>query len=184
MADEASLLRAVRKLDETALGEVYRLFSPGLYRYAMRLLGHAGLAEECVAETFERMLKSLSRGRGPKRHLKAYLYRIAHNWVTDRYRRYPPNPLPLDELRLSHPGEGPEALMVRNQDRERARLALHSLTPDQRQVIMLKFLEGWKNPEIARALDKPVGAVKSLQHRGLAALRRILITNGTESDHA
>jgi RNA polymerase sigma-70 factor (ECF subfamily) len=74
--------------------------------------------------------------------------------------------------------------MVLNQDRERARYALLSLTPDQRQVIMLKFLEGWQNPEIARALNKPVGAVKSLQHRGLAALRRILIPDGTESDHA
>jgi RNA polymerase sigma-70 factor (ECF subfamily) len=184
MADEASLLKAVRVLDETALAEAYRLFSPGLYRYAMRLLGNAGLAEECVADTFERMLKSLNRGRGPRRHLKSYLYRIAHNWVTDRYRRYPPNPLPLDELRLNHPGEGPEAEMVRNQDCERARFALLSLTPDQRQVIMLKFLEGWKNPEIARALDKPVGAVKSLQHRGLAALRRLLMADGTESDHA
>jgi RNA polymerase sigma-70 factor (ECF subfamily) len=184
MADEASLLKAVRMLDETALAEAYRLFSPGLYRYAMRLLGNAGLAEECVADTFERMLKSLNRGRGPRRHLKSYLYRIAHNWVTDRYRRYPPNPLPLDELRLNHPGEGPEAEMVRNQDCERARFALLSLTPDQRQVIMLKFLEGWKNPEIARALDKPVGAVKSLQHRGLAALRRLLMADGTESDHA
>jgi RNA polymerase sigma-70 factor (ECF subfamily) len=49
------------------------------------------------------------------------------------------------------------------------------LTPDQRQVVILKFLEGWSNAEVAETLNKPVGAVKSLQHRALGALRRILL---------
>jgi RNA polymerase sigma-70 factor (ECF subfamily) len=49
------------------------------------------------------------------------------------------------------------------------------LTEDQQQVVSLKFLEGWENDEIARALRKPVGAVKSLQHRALAQLQKILL---------
>jgi RNA polymerase sigma-70 factor, ECF subfamily len=52
------------------------------------------------------------------------------------------------------------------------------LTPDQRQAIILKYLEDWENNAIAQAMNKPVGAVKALQHRGLEALRRIL--NRTE----
>jgi RNA polymerase sigma-70 factor (ECF subfamily) len=56
----------------------------------------------------------------------------------------------------------------------RVQTALTLLTPEQRQVIMLKFLEDFSNDEIAEALDKPIGAVKSLQHRALASLRRLL----------
>ena len=57
---------------------------------------------------------------------------------------------------------------------QQVRSALALLTPDQRQVIMLKYLEEWENEDIARALNKPVGAVKSLQHRAIESLRRLL----------
>ena len=59
-------------------------------------------------------------------------------------------------------------------ERTRIRRALARLTPEQEQVIVLKFLEGLSNEEIAQILGKDVGAVKSLQHRGLAALRGLL----------
>ena len=57
---------------------------------------------------------------------------------------------------------------------DQVRRALMQLTPTQRQVIVLKFLEGWSNAEIAKTMKRPVGAVKSLQHRALAALNRLL----------
>ena len=62
-----------------------------------------------------------------------------------------------------------------NLRQSRVRAALHKLTEDQQQVVALKFLEGWENEEIARALHKPIGAVKSLQHRALAQLQKILL---------
>ena len=58
---------------------------------------------------------------------------------------------------------------------QQVRAALRQLTPDQQQVITLKFLEGLSNAEVAAVLNKPVGAIKSLQHRALAALQRQLI---------
>ncbi len=54
------------------------------------------------------------------------------------------------------------------------RKAIQQLTPDQQQVIALKYLEGWNNEEIAEAVKKPIGAVKSLQHRALARLKKHL----------
>ena len=57
---------------------------------------------------------------------------------------------------------------------QQLRNALALLTPDQRQVVVLKFLEDWENKAIAQTLNKPVGAVKALQHRGIEALRRIM----------
>lgn len=170
-----TLLQRARDFDEEALVEIYDQYSPKLYRYAMRLLGHDELAEDCVAETFRRFLEALKNGRGPREYLQAYLYRIAHNWITDQYRRVPPPTLPL-EFEIDDDGEGdPAGRLEETLAAASARNALRLLTPEQRQVIVLKFLEELDNQEVAEALGKPVGAIKALQHRGIDALRRILI---------
>ena len=158
-----------------SLGAVYDRYSPGIYRYAMRLLGDECLAEDCVAETFSRFLKAIRAGNGPQDHLQAYLYRIAHNWITDSYRRQPPPALDLDDG--IHAGEH---FLTKSQvdarlEQEQVRLALRSLTPDQRQVITLRFIEGWNNEEVAAALERPVGTIKALQHRAVNTLRRLLL---------
>lgn len=180
---QKELLRRARKFDQQALAEIYDSYSTGLYGYALRLLGDTNLAEECVAEIFTRFLNALHSGKGPKDHLKAYLYRIAHNWITDYYRRHPPESLPLeedfnipDETRL-------EELVANRIQRDQLREALFRLTPDQRQVIMLVFIEGWRKAEVAAVLGKPVGAIKSLQYRALNSLRRILGITKNEANH-
>ncbi|MEA3440209.1 MAG: RNA polymerase sigma factor [Chloroflexota bacterium] len=172
MNSEQKLLMRARELDEQALAEIYDGYNAELFRYALRTLGNEDLAEECVAETFSRFLHVLNKGGGPTQYLRAYLYRIAHNWVTDQYRRLPQEERLLQEETIDHSSDDPHQAVAQGMARQELRLALQKLTPDQRQVITLKYLEGWKNDEIARALNKPIGAVKSLQHRGLHALRR------------
>jgi RNA polymerase sigma-70 factor (ECF subfamily) len=171
--DESLLLARARQNDPEALGMIYDAYSPRLYAYACRMLGDAQTSEECVGDTFYRFLRSLRSGMGPNTHLKAYLYQTAHNWVTDYYRRQPASISAINED-LAAEQIGPEILAGQAVEQERVRAALLSLTPDQRQVILLKFYEGWENEMIADALHKPLGAVKSLQHRALAALRRSL----------
>jgi RNA polymerase sigma-70 factor (ECF subfamily) len=171
---DQELLKRARQFEEQALAEIYDRWSPGLYRYSVRLLSDANLAEECVSETFRRFLEILRDGGGPTDYLQAYLYRTAHNWITDHYRRNPIQTTPLEnELNLQESG-GTVQEVDRNIERQQLRDALMDLTPDQRQVIVLKFIEGWSNEAIARVVDKPIGAVKSLQHRALDSLRRIL----------
>ncbi len=183
---EQDLLTGARAGDLATLGMIYDRYSPGIYRFALRLLGDDCLAEDCVAETFERFLKSLRSGHGPTDHLQAYLYRIAHNWITDCYRRLPPPPLDLDESVCADDHLSPENQADVRLEQQQVRSALRSLTPDQRQVITLRFVEGWENGEVAAALGKPVGAIKALQHRALLMLRRILLrdekasVNGSE----
>jgi RNA polymerase sigma-70 factor (ECF subfamily) len=174
MMSDRELLQRARLFDEFALAEIYDVHSPGIYRYAMRLLGDVDLAEECVSETFSRFLCALQANGGPHECLKAYLYRIAHNWITDHYRRQPRQPLPLD---LGLPGdrqEEPPQYLAGELERQQVRAALALLTPEQRQVLVLKYLEDWKTEEVAQALDKSIWAVKALQHRALAALRRLM----------
>ena len=172
MIPEQELLTKAGQFDTRALTEIYDLYSPRLYRYAMRLLGDDCAAEDCVSETFSRFLKALQAGKGPRDYLQAYLFRTAHNLVVDRYRRETPTEELDDDLPQT---ETTEDVAEEDMRQSRVRAALLNLTEDQQQVVSLKFLEGWENEEIARALNKPVGAVKSLQHRALAQLQKFLL---------
>ncbi len=169
----SDLLERLKRFDRQTLAELYDQYSPGLYRYAYRLLGDEDTAEDCVAETFSRFLQVLSAGKGPQAFLQAYLYRVAHNWITDFYRRRPMQQVELvEELPSSEPH--PEDRVADHLLQGRVRAALLRLTPEQRQVILLKYMEGWENDQVAACMNRPVGAIKALQHRALAALRRLL----------
>lgn len=169
---EKELLQAAQRFNRKALGQIYDLYSPELYRYAARFLGDPCVAEDCVADTFSRFLRAIRARRGPKKFLRAYLYRIAHNWIADYYRRAPD----VAELKETQPGHenNPEQEADLRIRQAQMRKAILQLTPEQQQVIALKYFQDWKNGEIAQALLKPVGAVKSLQHRALASLKKIL----------
>jgi RNA polymerase sigma-70 factor (ECF subfamily) len=176
---EPDLLHRVHQLEEQALAEVYDQLSPGIFRYAMRLLGDSTLAEDCVSETFSRLLQVLHNGKGPKDHLKAYLYRIAHNWITDQYRRQPPPPMELDEDLPIADKENVQAEVEKNHQQERIRSALMNLPATQRQVIVLRFFEGWSVQEVAESLNRSSGAIKAIQHRATISLRKHLIAKET-----
>jgi RNA polymerase sigma-70 factor (ECF subfamily) len=186
MNNEAKLLQRLQQMDEQVLAEVYDTFNQEIFRYACGLLGNIDLAEECVAETFSRFLLAISNGGGPRDYLRAYLYRVAHNWINDLHRRQPPPELPLDEelkadstlLMSAQTFADPACAAVDALERQQLRSALARLTNEQRQVITLKYMADLENEEIAQTLNKPVGAVKSLQFRALAALRRMLPDDG------
>ncbi len=150
------------------LGEIYDAYAPKLYRYIYHRLGNQALAEDLTSEVFVRFL----RARVTPDNLAAFLYRMAHNLMVDHLRRDQPHE-PLDDQWPAERGD-PQALAEVEMERVRLRRAVGRLTPEQQQVIVLKFLEGLSNEEIASVLDKPVSAVKALQHRGLTTLRELL----------
>ncbi len=163
-----------RPLDGDRLAAIYDEYYQLIYRYVYRQVGDVETARDLTAEVFHRLLRTAQSGRSPDRHPKAWLYRTAHNIVVDHYRRQQHRRhLPLDE-ELVDTDDDPAGTAERRLAGAQVRAALRHLTPDQQQVIVLKFLEGLSNQEVAAVLDKPVGAVKSLQHRALAALRRQL----------
>ncbi len=176
--DQHDLLTKARNLDESALGVIYDQYSPGLYRYACRLLGDQCLAEDCVSETFSRFLQALGKGNGPVSHLQAYLYRIAHNWITDHYRNNHIEKSLEGNIEMK-PIEGCGEIDAI--EKLKVRSALFQLTAEQRQVIVLKFLEGWDNESVAGLINKPVNAVKALQHRALVKLRKVLLDSEEKS---
>lgn len=174
MQPQATLDTHNLQMDHKGMIAIYDRLSPRLFRYAVRLLGDADLAEECVAETFSRFLHALKSGGGPREHVQAYLYRIAHNWITDHYRR-PVAEEPLENHLHLPSSETPAALATKNLERERVRQALLQLTDEQQQVILLRFYEDWPHEETAAVIGKTPEASRALQHRALAVLRKILI---------
>ncbi len=172
--DEATLLQNARRFSSSALIEIYDLYSPAIYKYALRQLGDPDSAEECVSETFTRFLHAIQRGGGPEQYVKAYLYRIAHNWITDQYRN--PNFYNVEFTEETVDCVDNDSAEDEEKVHRQAwlRNAFRKLTPEQRQVISLKFLEGMSNDEVATVMNKPVGAVKALQSRGISSLQRLV----------
>ena len=167
-------LQRARAFDQTALATIYDDYHQPIYRYIYRQVSDVETARDLTSEVFHRLLKSLRKGKGPDQNLQAWLYRTAYNCVVDHYRRRQHRQhLSLQE-ELVDARDDPETLAEDHLSAQAVRAALQQLTPDQQQVIILKFLEGFSNQETAEIIDKPVGAVKSLQHRALAALQRRL----------
>lgn len=148
---------------------LYDRYAPELYRYIYHRLGAKHLAEDLTAEVFVRVLKLK---RAPD-EWRAYLYRIAHNLVIDSLRKHPHILEQADETIADDRNDPVERAEISDEQR-RLRQAIARLTPEQQQVVVLKFIEEMSNAEVARILDKPEGAIKALQHRALTNLREWL----------
>ena len=166
-----SLVREAKNLDREALSELCVYFYPRIYRYVYYRVGTRQDAEDITSEVFVRMVKSLRTQKGS---FQAWLFRIATNLVIDHYRRTARQKKALlkrESQMSSEPARDErEALFLQHELRE----AMGELTEEQQEVITLKFIEGYENSEIADMLSKSVGAVKALQFRALASLRKIL----------
>ena len=158
-----------------ALAVLYDETYPLVYRYIARRVGDKESARDLTSEVYSRFLRVNDQGNCPVKSPKSWLYRAAHNVIIDYFRRQKHRQhLELDENILQSDA-APETAAEDQILADSAREALTLLTPDQQQVITLRFLEGMSIAEVAEIVEKPAGAVKSLQHRGLRTLQRRLI---------
>lgn len=126
-------------------------------------------------EVFLRAFRGIGRFEGGEARFRSWVFAIAHNLIVDERRRRTrrPSPTPLDHApEPSVAGADDEALVALGDERMRALLG--GLAPDQRDVILLRLVADLSIEETAATLGKTPGAVKALQHRGVAALRRHL----------
>ena len=164
-----------KALSNNELAEVYDTYYLPIYRFIFRQVGDVDISRELSSEVFHRMIKVSNKDAEFIQRLTPWLYCTARNLVIDHYRRRQyRNHLPLNEELVESTSSTAEVAELRI-SADQMRDALQKLTPDQRQVILLKFMEGLSNQEVAVAISKSVGSVKSLQHRGLTSLRHILV---------
>ena len=173
---DVDLIKRAQGGDVEAVGKLYDRYHTRIFRYLWSRLREPQLAEDLTGEVFARMVRDLPGYRPRGIPFQAWLYRIAHNLAVDHQRMQVRHPLvSLDDAEsLKAEGQDPTARVERQLTVERVEQALETLDPTQREVIVLRFLVGLSLREVAAALNKTVGAIKSLQHRGLVVLRATL----------
>lgn len=180
MAEDDAALVARAREDPEAFGLLYERYVDKIYTYLYYRTGSREDAEDLTARTFYRALDNLHRYQERGLPFSAWLYRIAHNLMANWHRYNSRHPqVSLEALRLTdYQGRDPEKALERHEAREVILEAIRSLPPDRQQLLLLKFVEQMSNEEIGRVMGRSEGAVKSLYHRTLVALRRELQARG------
>ena len=169
--DEIELIQRAKTYDPDALGVLYERHYQGIYRYVYYRVGDSALAEDLTGDIFLKMLHGIESYSIQGVPFSAWLYRIARNRIIDHMRRQPEKTnLSLEEARVENIAST-ETTLENALQRDELLKAVKVLTDEQRQVIILKFIEDLDNATIAAMLGKTEGAVKSLQHRALDTLR-------------
>lgn len=176
-SDSALIARA--KENPEAFGPLYERYVGQIYNYIYYRTGNHQNAEDLTARTFYRALKHIPRYVDKGAPYSAYLHRIAHNLVANWYRDNSRRQLvSFDEFAITMPGHEESAALAEEEVRDRLLKAVRRLPPDRQQLLILKFVEQISNAEIAQMMGRTEGAVKSLYHRTLMALRQELISEG------
>lgn len=158
-----------------AIGELYDRYHLLVFRYVMARIGDAHLAEDLTGDVFMRLLTALPHYQVREVPFRAWLYRIASNRLIDYYRKEGRRAVvPLDEAAEDLVAEPFGSNLEQQLTLEQVQSALAQMEATQREVVILRFLNGLSLQETATLLEKTQGAIKALQHRGLAALRRLL----------
>jgi RNA polymerase sigma-70 factor, ECF subfamily len=170
--DEAALIIAARQGSREAFGFLYERHRATIARYVAARIRDASDSEDLTEAIFESAWRAMGRYREQGVPFLAWLYRLAHNRVVDHYRALRPTVTLIPEVHESI--EDASAPLELNIDSADLLKALSALTDDQRDVIVLRFVQGMSGREVAQAMDKREDAVRALQFRALATLRRIL----------
>jgi RNA polymerase sigma-70 factor (ECF subfamily) len=170
--DEQALVQ-LAKTDVSAFGELYERYVKRIYNYVYYRTGNHEDAEDLTARVFQRALQHIPRYQDRGLPFSAWLYRIAHNlvvnWHRDRKRQ---KLLPLDDMIVkSLSSQAPEHIAEQREEQALLLAAIHSLPSDRQQLLILKYTERLSNAEIGEIMGRTEGAIKSLYHRTLIALR-------------
>jgi RNA polymerase sigma-70 factor (ECF subfamily) len=159
--------------DKEAFGVLYERYVERIFNYVYYRTGNLHEAEDLTARVFQRAMNHIHNYTDRGVPFSAWLYRIAHNlvanWHRDRSRKQeiPINDLPV----LPSKGDHPETKLVHSQEQESLLRLIRRLPPDRQQLLILKFVEDMSNAEVGQIMGRSEGAVKSLYHRTLLALR-------------
>lgn len=179
LENEQQLVQAVqRNKDQQAFTTLYNHYFPRLYAYISYRVGRVPDSEDLVAETFLHAIEALNDFEWQHQaSFAAWIFRIAHNLVSDWYKRKQNSnylvPLPLDDLPEIVANELlPDEIFLRKEQFNYLYQQLANIAPRRQEVIMLKFFGGLRNQEIARVLNLDERTVAVHLRRGLLDLSR------------
>ncbi|RLK60647.1 sigma-70 family RNA polymerase sigma factor [Actinokineospora cianjurensis] len=173
-----ALVHAAQQGDTVAFGQLYDRYVDVVYRYVLFRVGDRELAEDVTSETFLRALRRITSVTYQGRDVGAWFVTIARNLVLDhvkssRFRLEVSTPEIRDSERVE---AGPEQQVMSKVTREALLGCVDQLGDDQRECIVLRFLQGLSVAETAEIMNRNEGAVKALQHRAVRRLAQLLPT--------
>lgn len=171
--NEEEVLALASQGDRDAFGQLYQRYVERIFNYVYYRTGNTHDAEDLTARVFQRAMNHIHNYTDRGVPFSAWLYRIAHNlvanWHRDRSRK---QEIPLDDLPiLPTKGDHPERNLVRSQEQDSLLKHIRRLPSERQHLLILKFVEDMSNAEIGKIMGRSEGAVKSLYHRTLLALR-------------
>ena len=180
--DDETLVDGATAGDREAFGELYERYVASVYRHLFHMVSDVDIAQDLTEQTFLRALEAIHRYERRGVPILAWLLRIARNLCLNDQRVRRNN----SSVRRNGDGDvvaSPEFFCEAKLDGEEVRRAVQALDGDQRQVIVLRFMDGLSYAEVARVLGKSVGAVRVAQYRALRALRRSLEDGNLGRNH-
>jgi RNA polymerase sigma-70 factor (ECF subfamily) len=170
--DLKEMVHLATRGDEAAAAALFDTYYPRVYRYALVKLRRPMDAEDVAAETFAKVLKELKRFKWKAGGFEAWLFRIASNAVVDHVRRSRRETLDDGFREFGASDEmSPEQLTLQKETAIELNELIQTLSPDQREIIALRFAGGLDSEEIARVMGRKPNAVRQLQFRALSTLR-------------
>ncbi|MEO5651825.1 MAG: sigma-70 family RNA polymerase sigma factor [Marmoricola sp.] len=171
-----ALVELARVGDAEAFGQLYDHYQSSVYRFLYYRVGSVPLAEDLTAETFFRALRSMSSFRWQGKDFGAWLMTIARNLTTDHFKagRTRLEQTTEDMTTLDTTTDGPEGAVLASLTNEALLEALSNLPAEQRECLVMRFLQGLSIAETADVLGRSAGAVKQLQLRGVRNLAKLL----------
>ena len=156
------LQRVAERADAAAFRELYQAYGPRVKAYMMRQGADAATAEDLAQETLFTVWRRASLYAADKGSAATWIFTIARNLRIDRLRREMPwQELPEGRHEQASDETPPDDALSEKERQVRVRAALAQLPPEQREVVVLSYIEGLSHGEIATRLGLPMGTVKS-----------------------
>lgn len=171
-----ALVELARSGDKDAFGLLYDHYQPSVYRFLYYRTRSATLAEDLTADTFFRALRSMNNFRWQGRDFGAWLMTIARNLTTDHFKSGRTRlEMTTEDMSLHDDAtEGPEPAVLASLTNEVLLSALTKLPTEQRECLIMRFLQGLSIAETAACLGRSDGAIKQLQLRGVRNLAKLM----------
>jgi RNA polymerase sigma-70 factor (ECF subfamily) len=171
-----ALVELARGGDSEAFGLLFDHYHPSVYRFLFHRTRSQALAEDLTSETFFRALRGMANFRWQGKDFGAWLMTIARNLCTDHYKAGRTRLEMTTEDMTPHDDatEGPEESVLASLTNEVLLKALGSLPPEQKDCLIMRFLQGMSIAETAQVLGRSDGAIKQLQLRGVRNLAKLM----------
>ncbi|MDQ7026202.1 MAG: sigma-70 family RNA polymerase sigma factor [Anaerolineae bacterium] len=170
---DSQLLERARRDDKSAVAQIYQEYVESIYQFVRLRVGDAQIAEDITSTVFMTLIDDFAKGKGPRSSLRGWLFQVARHKIYDTYGQQPTLPLETIDQLESFTGN-PEVELGQTLTRDALRALIQQLSPDQQEILLLRFDQQLSLQETADIMNKNVNTVKTLQLRAVQRLRKLI----------